>query len=402
MVRIVIDADSYSCAERDTEQQRKKDIEISKTPLDSIFSIINLDPTMPAEENNLRYNVKILEPLKAFPEPIKELDRKLLRNFIEEFEKNIPDFSVFKTFDDILNKWLNLLEKYTWAVPSDTRYEFSDISLFDHLRSSAAIAACLYKRHLEDIDAGKRLKRKYEFVLIGGDFSGIQNYIFDITNRGSGGASKRLRARSFFITLFSEVIIHKILHTLQLPLVCNIFSAGGKFLLLSPNLDGIETALQEVKHEVDLELHSDYFSQFSFLMTWKEIGVFRDEMKIFNFFKLADEMFHQLESEKVRKSQSVLQDKGKWHSGSFKAERLYESYEGTVDCRICGKGPAIHKNPDSGQLESCDICHRDELIGQILPKTNFIAFGREVHAIASDNKIVLFKPLQNEYVSKAG
>jgi CRISPR-associated protein Csm1 len=402
LIKIVMDADSYSCAERDTKQQRKKDIGISKTPLDSIFSIINLDPTKPAEENELRYNVKTLEPLRAFPEPVKALDKDFLRNFIEEFEKNIPDFSVFKTFDYILNKWLNLLEKYTWAVPSDTRYEFSDISLFDHLRSSAAIATCLYKRHIEDINAGKRLKRKYEFVLIGGDFSGIQNYIFDITNRGSGGASKRLRARSFFVTLFSEVTIHKILHALKLPFVCNIFSAGGKFLLIAPNLDGIEDILHEVKHEIDLELHNEYFSQFSFLMTWKDIKVFRDETKIFNFFKLADEMFYLLEYEKVRKSQSVLQDRGKWHLSSFKAERLYESYEGTADCKICGKGPAIHKNPDDGQLEACDVCYRDELMGQILPRTEFIAFGREVQHRASDNKFELFKSLNKELVSKAG
>ena len=402
LIKIVIDADCYSCSERDTEQQRRKDVELSKAPLDSIFSIINLGTTNPTEENNLRYTVKILEPLSAFPEPVKALDKDNLRKCIIEFEKNIPDFSRFKFFDDILNQWLNLLEKYTWAVPSDTRYEFSDISLFDHLRSSAAIAACLYKRHIEDIEAKNRLKRKYEFVLIGGDFSGIQNYIFDITNRGSGGASKRLRARSFFITLFSEVTIHKILHELQLPFVCNIFSAGGKFLLIAPNLEGIEDILQTAKNEIDIELHAKYFNQFSFLMTWKEIRVFRDEMKIFDFFKLADEMFYRLESEKVKKSQSVFMNQGKWHSNSFKADRLYGSYEGTVDCKICGKGPAIHKNPDTGQLESCDICNRDELIGQVLPRTNFIAFGREVHQKAADSKIVFFNPLEAGDGLKAG
>jgi CRISPR-associated protein Csm1 len=240
LIKIVQRADSYSCAERDVEQQRRREIELRKVPLDSIFSNVNLEIKEPYGDENLRYHLQSLHPLSSFPESFKALSDNEIQELIDKFKRSIPKFSDLKNFDDALNIWLNFLEKYTWAVPSDTRYETSDVSLYDHLRSSAAIAACLYKRHIVAIEKGKNFDRLNEFVFIGGDFSGIQDYIFDITNRGSGGASKRLRARSFFISLFSEVTIHKILHALGLPLVCNLFSAGGKFLLLGPNVTGIE------------------------------------------------------------------------------------------------------------------------------------------------------------------
>ncbi|MCK4830368.1 type III-A CRISPR-associated protein Cas10/Csm1, partial [bacterium] len=290
-------------------------------------------------------------------------------------------------------------------VPSDTRYEKSDVSLYDHLRSSAAIAACLFRRHAVALEKGKNLDRINEFILVGGDFSGIQDYIFDITNRGSGGASKRLRARSFFVSLFSEVTIHKILNALGLPLVCNLFSAGGKFLLLAPNIDEVDDALQTVKTEIEEEIHQTFFNQFSFLMSWMRIRGFREEFKTYSFFETAEEMFHQLESEKLRKSQGVLRDEkaGVWNVNAFKATKMYGQYKDTGDCKICGKGPATileETDQETGEsVLSCPICYRDKAtIGQELPKSNYVAFGKGFFAKDADGKkIAIFSPKSNGY-----
>lgn len=392
LISVVRRADSYSCAERDIKQPKRKGIDPRLAPLDSIFSVVNLELNSPYEQENCRYSEKRLNPLANFPEQIDALDREKVSKFIVDFENNIPDFSEIKSFDEIISAWLNLLEKYTWAVPSDTRYESSDVSLYDHLRSSAAIAACLYKRHIAAIEQLRGMVKSDEFILIGGDFSGIQNYIFEITNKGYGGASKRLRARSFFISLFSEATIHKILHALDLPLVCNIFSASGKFLLLAPNIKGIKDKLETVKFEIEQEIHETFFSQFSFLLSWKVIKGFRKQFEIKNFFKVADDMFHRLETQKHRKSHSVLFT-DKWNEDAFKASDMYNSYSGNIDCKICGKGPAVHKNPDNLTLESCDICHRDEVIGQKLPKANYIAFGKGFakNEETNKNRTILFQ-----------
>lgn len=246
LISIVRRADIYSCAERERDQKGKTGFADKNLPLESIFSTVNLNSKERQEIDNTRYHFIASEPLKCFPVSINAIPDHEILTLIKDFENSIPDFSRLNKFEDILNHWLNILEKYMWAVPSDTRYEISDVSLYDHLRSSAAIAACLYKCHRDAIERGKRFKGINEFVFVGGDFSGIQDYIFDITNRGSGGAAKRLRARSFFIWLFSEVTIHKILHTLKLPIVCNLFSAGGKFLLVAPK-DGKDDPFRGIK-----------------------------------------------------------------------------------------------------------------------------------------------------------
>ena len=337
----------------------------------------------------------------TFPDSFKCLSTAEIPKLIEDFENNIPDFSIFNRFDDVLNAWLDILEKYTWAIPSDTRFETSDVSLYDHLRSSAAIAACLYKRHIIAIEKGKRLNRTMEFVLIGGDFSGIQDYIFGVTNLGTGGASKRLRARSFFVTLFSDTTIHKILHYLDLPLVCNMFSAGGKFLLLAPNLEETNDMLRRVKEEIEKEIHKTYFNHFSFLMSWKAIKGFKSIFGIYSFFKVADEMFHRLETEKLKKSRNVLlnSDSGLWNTEAFKAGEIYENYKEHGDCKICGRGPAIPEIYDTEKYfeedeekNTCFICYRDKfLIGKDLPKINYVAFAKgRLTEEAKTKKIVIY------------
>ncbi|MBA7668326.1 CRISPR system single-strand-specific deoxyribonuclease Cas10/Csm1 (subtype III-A) [subsurface metagenome] len=282
------------------------------------------------------------------------------------------------------------MEQYTWCIPSDTRYEESDVSLFDHLRSTSAIVACLFKQHIRAISEGKRrLDRKNEFILIGGDFSGIQNYIYSVTNKGSGGAAKRLRARSFFITAFVETTIHKILHRLDLPLTCNLFSAGGKFLLLAPNVDSlkskkVEQQLEDLRVEVSEDILSTFFNQFTFTLSWIPIEGFKEEFKVYNFFKTADDIFYELEKEKLRKSKSVLMSDGKWDMEKFKATEIYKEYKGREDCRICGKGPAIYQDED---VRTCFICNRDKfVIGKALLKTKYIGFAKGALSEKVDQK----------------
>jgi CRISPR-associated protein Csm1 len=229
-----------------------------------------------------------------------------MADYYEIFEREIPDVSQYNEVNDIINVYIEFFEKYTWCIPSDTRYSVKDISLYDHIRTTTALAACLYKVHQRRIQAHKNYPKKEEFMFIAGDFSRIQNYIFDITNKGSGGASKRLRARSFFISIFCEAAIHKILDNLELPRVCNFFSAGGKFLLIAPNIKGIKEKLESVKADIAYEIHQYYFNQFSFLMTWKPFVQYEEEAKVFDFCKIADHMFHLLEIEKLQSSQSVF------------------------------------------------------------------------------------------------
>lgn len=382
LVSIVIDADCYSCVERDLQQQRKRDVEKRRAPLDSIFANMSLDLEKPEISEGTHYHLTQLNPLLAFSESFAALDEQEIIDRISAFEKELPDFSEFCDFDMVINVWLDLLETHTWAVPSDTRYEVSDVSLYDHLRSSAALAACLYKRHIDNINSGKNLKRSNEVCIIGGDFSGIQEYIFSITSREQKGLSKRLRARSFFISAYCEAVVHRILHTLGLPPVCNVFSAGGKFLLLSPCTDDSKNKLEEAKRKIEADIHCNHFNQFSFLLCQREMMTYTEETRVKNFFRLADEIFHALETEKTRKCHSSLIDEGggTWSPEAFVATELYQSYAGSGDCPVCGRGPALCEDrtpEEEGVSRCCVVCHRDKFdIGQVLPKARYVAYAK--------------------------
>lgn len=409
LVKIMERADNYSCRERIHEALHRR----PKAPLTSIFSTINIIEDNIEIGSKWRYALNKIHPLRSFPEKHRdELSHQEMIDYYEIFKPEIPDVSQYDKLNDIINVYLEFFEKYTWCIPSDTRYSVKDISLYDHIRTTTAIAACLYKVHQRRIQTHKNYPKKEEFMFIAGDFSGIQNYIFDITNKGSGGASKRLRARSFFISIFCETAIHKILDNLELPRVCNLFSAGGKFLLIAPNIKGIKEKLESVKTEIICEIHRYYFNQFSFLMTWKPFVKYEEEARVFDFCKIADHMFHLLETEKFQSAQSIFfcneedehsrnKMKRVWNQAAFSlSDDEFQKYAENGDCSICGKGPGeifersgTEENPVTIQV--CRVCYMNKEIGKILPKKQFVCFGKGKGDANKRARITLFHENDN-------
>jgi CRISPR-associated protein Csm1 len=66
-------------------------------------------------------------------------------------------------------------------------------------------------------------------LLVGGDISGVQDFIYTISSRG---ATSALRGRSFYLQLLSEAIVRFVLAELDLPITNLIYSGGGRFYLL--------------------------------------------------------------------------------------------------------------------------------------------------------------------------
>ena len=135
-----------------------------------------------------------------------------------------------------------LLHKYTARMPSATPWEkdgkktVPDISLYDHLRTTAAIAACVGRELSEDeVDAqlgSQRDSEKKIGTLIKGDISGIQNFLYQIV---SDGAANQLRGRSFYLQLLTEAIAHWVLKQLELPITNLLLASGGHFYILAPD-----------------------------------------------------------------------------------------------------------------------------------------------------------------------
>ncbi|MDP1607089.1 MAG: type III-A CRISPR-associated protein Cas10/Csm1, partial [Rhodocyclaceae bacterium] len=156
-----------------------------------------------------------------------------------------------------LSLWLDHFDAawlaFTHAIPSATAGKTRpDVSLYDHSKAVAALAVALWRWHEENAKVGAgdtaALKDRSDwgtekFLLVQGDFSGIQDFIFAEGGQTQKHAHKLLRGRSFQVALLAECAALKLLDALQLPTTSQIINAAGKFLIVAPNTQSTHVAI---------------------------------------------------------------------------------------------------------------------------------------------------------------
>jgi len=157
------------------------------------------------------------------------------------------------------SKELTLLEKYGTFVSVVTTTDAVDSAvhtqtpLYDLFKTAAAIDDCLRKGEGNE-----------KFLLVGCDFSGIQDTVYTISSKG---ALKTLRARSFMLELLTEHIIYEILTAVGAPRHAIIYSGGGGFSLLLPNKnivgDKKELSIKEIVEKYTDVLNNWALEEFS-------------------------------------------------------------------------------------------------------------------------------------------
>ena len=236
----VILADRLSATEREDEEREAEDFVVSAlvSPL-SRLECATKEYRYPLTALNLEDRNTII-PVESV-EVNRETYAKLWNKFKKAFHKVTDGKSYTPAFYQTI---VALLHKYTSRIPSATPWEqgeektIPDISLYDHLRTTAAIAACI-GRELSETEVDEELKlliAKKESdrnicALIKGDISGIQNFLYHIL---SDGASNQLRGRSFYLQLLTEAIAHWVLRQLDLPITNLLLASGGHFFILAP------------------------------------------------------------------------------------------------------------------------------------------------------------------------
>lgn len=265
---------------------------------------------------------------------------------------------------DIINYLYFILLKYTWCIPSAVYHNEPDVSLFDHLKTTASIASCLYLYRLHHPEETPSLKTQ-TFTLIGGDISGIQNYIFDVLTQ-QGKVAKRLRARSLYTQLVSEIAGHRIVRELNLPL-CNLISAaGGNFYILAPNNQRTCDAIHELQQEFDNWLMENLGAELSISLAL--ITLSGSDLKAFSA-KL-DSLKKNLNKEKCKPFKLSLIKEGAWDCESFIRPQVIPGDERV--CQGCHKAPVIDIEGSDEKL--CERCLNDTAIGQKIPKSRYLAF----------------------------
>ena len=216
------------------------------------------------------------------------------------------------------------------------------------MRLVSAITACLQASGLFDKE-----EKQSVAILVRGDLSGIQNFIYRITRPESQTehVAKRLRGRSFYLSVLVEVIADWILREFGLPSTCALFVGGGRFDLILPlyavrKLNKLTTQLD--KWLID-KFHGELSMQISSCeLLPKDFGDMRDA-----YLKLDSE----LEKHKHQKWLQFIND-----------PMFFEPIQsGWHVCSVCQLEPLSEPG-------ICSQCQKQEFIGKHLPHTNAIAY----------------------------
>lgn len=259
----------------------------SDTKLRPLFAAIRLKDDQPAGNTSAHYPRAPLNPLSIFPDS-DSADADLWQTFLAGLG-GIP-----KSHHNNWPLWLDhfdtLWQSVAHAVPAA---HSADVSLYDHSKTTAALASALWLRR----DAAEDSK---EILLIQGDFFGIQNFIFASGSDTNRHAAKILRGRSFHVSLFAEVAALKLLEACALPPTAQIQNAAGKFLILAPNTATIHDAIEQARQEMNQWLLEHCYGQVALGIATQTAN--RDEFSDPQRFRaLIDESFRVLERAKLQR-----------------------------------------------------------------------------------------------------
>ena len=249
--RLIRLADQLSAGERDSNDASRDDSNRETHPrqLHPIFTQIKAE-----KQHHPAYDAERGQP---DPEqcylPLRPL--ALQRDVIFPQDKPLSPDATWKTYATMWNEFSQkaealknlslkayleamqaLMQRYTWSIPAAYFGAVPDVSLYDHSRMTAALAVCLSDFNDSEIESLHTAWQKGDddtpvALLVGGDISGVQDFIYTISSKG---AAKALRGRSFYLQLLTEAILRFVLQELELPYTNVIYSGGGHFFLLAP------------------------------------------------------------------------------------------------------------------------------------------------------------------------
>ena len=299
----VILADRLSATEREDEEREAEDF--VQSPLVSILSRLK------CANKEYRYKLTALnfDRDTIIPTETVNVNQDTYKDLWQCFKKAFHKATEGKDYaPEHYQTIAALLHKYTSRMPSATPWEqgeektIPDISLYDHLRTTAAIAACI-GRELSETEVDEELKlliAKKESdrkicALIKGDISGIQNFLYHIL---SDGASNQLRGRSFYLQLLTEAIAHWVLRQLDLPITNLLLASGGHFFILAPYTESKEK-LNTIRQTISKKLWQLHQSELSCILAG--ISIKAHDFKADNFPSKWDAVAGKVNERKLKK-----------------------------------------------------------------------------------------------------
>lgn len=246
---------------------------------------------------HFRYPLKPLAPRNIFPVEANGYESRDRERAKAEYARLWDEFvtgleAIPRSHRSNWPLWLDHFDSlwlaFTHAIPAATAFNIKpEVSLYDHSRATAALAVASWRWHdaqgQTNAAAARAMRERSDyseakFLLIQGDFFGIQAFLFAAGGETRKHAAKLLRGRSFQVSLFTELAALRLLDELALPPTSQVLNAAGKFLIVAPNTDQVRETLRRVNAEFDT-----WFLEHTFGMAG--LGIACEEASCSDFLK---------------------------------------------------------------------------------------------------------------------
>jgi len=211
----------------------------AKKELFSIFDRIKLENAK-GESNHL-HTRRVLTNNNIVPETTKQP----AQDIEIEFQKLDPDLQKLEKLIGSAQSdtFISILQKYSWRIGDPANTDPSTASFCDTFRIQKALENAV---------------ENSGYLLVKGDLSGIQNYIYGgIQPKNAGGQaklSKKLRGRSALVAMLTDFLANAMLHELGFPNWHLLFAGGGHFNLILPFSEKLEAQIEDLEDKIAVEM----------------------------------------------------------------------------------------------------------------------------------------------------
>lgn len=383
-----------------TDESVRKAFEIPLFPiLEDISTTKNWRENKP-ENFKFSYPLTEVSPLNIFPQQKQNCTKEAYKELYEKF---------IRVFQQLPHKespllWMEHLDSalfvFTSSIPSATLTQtedkfkeiISDISLYDHGRLTSAIATALYLYHKETDSLNENAikdKQLRKFLLIEGNFYGIQDFIFSEGTSTLKNAAKILRGRSFYVSLLSELAADFVLQRLGLPFTSIVINSAGKFKIIAPNTENSLKTIEQTEKDINKWLIKNFYGEVSIGITYVKASSndFIDKDKVSQLYK----NIAQASEEKKYKKINIVENGGS-------ISTYLDNFDGSGICPVCNRRPAKDSNKIKEEF-LCNICYDHVKIGESLVKKDIIAIATTDVELEEKLRIPIFDKYQLGFVS---
>lgn len=194
-------------------------------------------------------------------------------------------------------------------------------------------------------------------MIVLGDISGIQNYVFDVAEEG-GGQARRLRARSFFVQLLAEASALRVRRALGWGPEAVLLCGAGKFTLRGSRVGSAGELLAAEQQAINDWLLLETRGELRLTLAWADAAE-------------SDKAAYQSAQQAMQRKKA--QPWAPLPGAAWTDARLVLNPLDTP-CFLCHHAPATEEEIDSDGVRRlvCRTCSSNRVLGQTLPRARWL------------------------------